>query len=161
VFCNHCGGPIGTGQQFCTSCGKPLGTDPGAAPLSSSPGRLENHVPILGTLWIVASGVLLLGALAILAAANLILPSTALPPEAGFVVLLLNTIGGILLVPPALGIGAGWGLIARKRWARVLAIVLGFLVLFFFPIGTALGVYTLVILLPGEAAAEWERIAAT
>jgi putative effector of murein hydrolase LrgA (UPF0299 family) len=113
----------------------------------------------VGTLWIVGSCVLLVGALVLFAVANVILPGVYLPPEAGFVSPLLNVLAVLFLVPPAVGIAAGWGLISRKRWARVLAIVLGFLALFLFPIGTALGTYTLVILLPAEAADEWERIA--
>jgi hypothetical protein len=44
----------------------------------------------------------------------------------------------------------GWGLWKRRRWARILGIVLAALALTKFPIGTAFGVYALVILFKGE-----------
>jgi hypothetical protein len=49
------------------------------------------------------------------------------------------------------GILAGYGLLKRQRWGQVLAIVVGFLSLFNFPLGTALGVYTLFVLLQNAA----------
>ena len=42
---------------------------------------------------------------------------------------------------------AAWGLFRFRPWARILAIILGVLHLFSFPLGTALGVYTLWVLL--------------
>jgi hypothetical protein len=42
----------------------------------------------------------------------------------------------VLYSPP---IFAGWGLLRREPWARVLTIVLSFLALFHIPLGTALG----------------------
>ncbi len=47
------------------------------------------------------------------------------------------------------GILAGWGLLNYKPWARILAIVLSALNLLSVPIGTALGVYGLWVLLNG------------
>jgi hypothetical protein len=40
------------------------------------------------------------------------------------------------------GLLAGYGLLTRKPWARILAIVVGILSLLNFPIGTAIGLYT-------------------
>ena len=37
----------------------------------------------------------------------------------------------------------GWGLLQRKSWSRVLAIVVGVISLVNFPFGTVLGIYTL------------------
>ena len=37
----------------------------------------------------------------------------------------------------------GWGLLKTRRWARILAIILGVLCLIDFPAGTVFGVYTL------------------
>ena len=44
----------------------------------------------------------------------------------------------------------GWGLWRRTRWGRILAIVMAILSLFRFPLGTAVGVVTLVFLLGGR-----------
>ncbi len=48
---------------------------------------------------------------------------------------------------------AGFGLLKYKSWARILAIILAILNLILFPIGTALGIYTLVIMFNDEAEA--------
>jgi uncharacterized membrane protein YozB (DUF420 family) len=48
---------------------------------------------------------------------------------------------------------AGFGLVKYKSWARILAIILAILNLILFPIGTALGIYTLVIMFNDEAEA--------
>jgi hypothetical protein len=47
----------------------------------------------------------------------------------------------------ALLFGAAWGLMERAPWGRVLAIVAAFLSLLKFPIGTAIGIWTLVTLM--------------
>jgi Predicted membrane protein (DUF2127) len=50
---------------------------------------------------------------------------------------------------------AGWGLLTRRPWARVLTIVLGVISLIRFPFGTILGVYTLWVLLSKDGAAQF------
>jgi hypothetical protein len=51
-----------------------------------------------------------------------------------------------------------WGLFERQPWARVLGVTLGFLALLRFPLGTALGIYTLWVLLPEESGGEYDRL---
>ena len=51
---------------------------------------------------------------------------------------------GVLAIPSVL---AGIGLLQRQEWGRILALVVGFLSLIDFPIGTALGVYTIWVLM--------------
>lgn len=46
---------------------------------------------------------------------------------------------------------AGWGLSKKKSWARILTIIISILSLPQFPIGTAIGVYALVILFNEES----------
>ena len=53
------------------------------------------------------------------------------------------------------GLIAGYGLLTKKPWARILAIILGVISLIRFPWGTALGIYTLWVLLSKEGAAEF------
>ena len=52
-----------------------------------------------------------------------------------------------------------WGLFERERWARMLGLVLGFLGLLRFPLGTALGIYTLWTLLPELSGVEYDQLA--
>ncbi len=65
----------------------------------------------------------------------------------------------MMLLKSACGVLAGWGLLRREPWARPLAIVLGFLSLIHVLFGTALGIYTLVVLLPAEAQREYDSLA--
>jgi len=51
-----------------------------------------------------------------------------------------------------------WGLFERQPWARILGLVLGILALLRFPLGTALGIYTLWVLAPEESAREYDSL---
>jgi len=73
--------------------------------------------------------------------------------------------GGIFSVGILLALFAGvhlllaWGLSERQPWARILGIVVGFLALIRFPLGTALGIYTLWVLLPESSGREYDEMA--
>ena len=54
---------------------------------------------------------------------------------------------GVLALPT---IAAGWGLMNRKSWARILTIIIAILNLPGFPIGTAVGVYALWVMFNDE-----------
>ncbi len=60
----------------------------------------------------------------------------------------------------ALALLAGMGLLTRKSWARKLAIFLGVLCLLKFPVGTALGVYTLWVMASSRARDQWRQMQA-
>jgi hypothetical protein len=59
----------------------------------------------------------------------------------------------------ALAFVAGFGLLNRRPWGRMLTIVLAVLALFKFPFGTALGIYTLWVLAPATSAMEYDSMA--
>ena len=67
-------------------------------------------------------------------------------------------IGILILVKAAAGFLAGYGLLQREAWARILVLILGFLSLFNVPFGTALGVYTLGVLLPATSDEEYRAL---
>jgi hypothetical protein len=52
-----------------------------------------------------------------------------------------------VVIRTALAAVAAWGLYERAQWGRIVAIVAAFLSLLKFPFGTALGIWTLVVLL--------------
>jgi hypothetical protein len=68
---------------------------------------------------------------------------------------ILGSIGVVALLFFAVlalpGMLAGFGLLRRKKWGQILGIVVGILSLFNFPIGTAIGAYTLFVLLQDAA----------
>jgi hypothetical protein len=68
-------------------------------------------------------------------------------------IVVLTSIGALL------SLVTGISLLMRKSWGRVLAIVIAILSLIKIPFGTALGIYTLWVLLPSTSAIEYEAIA--
>jgi ABC-type spermidine/putrescine transport system permease subunit II len=59
----------------------------------------------------------------------------------------------------ALALVAGYGLLNRRPWGRTVAIIAAILALIKFPIGTAVGIYTLWVLAPGASGLEYDAIA--
>jgi hypothetical protein len=72
--------------------------------------------------------------------------------------LLLYMAGGTLVILAAGGICVGLGLMQRRLWARTAAIILAALALFHPPLGTALGIYTLWVLLADEHGEEYRYL---
>ena len=69
-------------------------------------------------------------------------------PVAPRVLTLVGTAAGALMVVLGLpGIIAGYGLLKRRPWARGLAVAVAILNLFNVPIGTVIGIYTLLVLM--------------
>ena len=104
---------------------------------------MEQHIKILGYIYI-AFGILgiVVGAFVFLAAG--IAGAASGEAEAavaaggfGFVIALIIA---VLSLPNLI---AGWGLLKRKSWSRMLAIVLGAISLLSIPVGTILGIYTI------------------
>ena len=171
MFCDKCGAAIGSGAQFCSSCGKAVvatSPAPQAATVASAPvdGRVQRHIQILASLWL-ASGILRLVEVCWIFIAGQMLPFLAgwgMPGQNGnwpfnWLPFGLYSIGGALAI---FGIGhlvLAWGLFQREPWARVLGLVLGILALLRPPFGTALGIYTLWVLLPERSGQEYERLA--
>lgn len=168
MFCSNCGTPITPGQNFCSQCGKPLAANPSVQepprpagePSHLVPNRIEKHTKVLAILWLAVSMFELIPALGIFFGGSIAMHFIPFPmhaffwPVAGILATLLFA-GGIA------GILAGLGLLSYRPWARVLAIVLGVIALIRVPFGTALGIYTLWVLLPGESERDYRRLART
>ena len=149
MFCNACGKEIQPGHVYCSSCGKPV-----VAPVAVlAPNRLEQHRRLLGILWLVYALFTLLGGVALVVVANVIFGHMRVWHESApnFVHPLLMFIGLLILVKGILSLVAAWGLLERLQWARMLAVVLGMISLFNIPFGTALGIYTLWVLMSRDA----------
>lgn len=127
---------------------------------------MENHVKVVAILHIVLGGLSALAAILILMIFGGIagIVGTAAPSSDALVAVpVLSVIGGgifillLLLTLPA--IIAGFGLLSYQPWARVLTIVLSALNLLNVPIGTALGGYSLWVMLNTETQAIFARSA--
>ena len=72
---------------------------------------------------------------------------------------LVSVVGWLVLAKAVIGLIAGWGLLQHEDWARVFALVVGFIALLNVPIGTGLGIYTLWVLLPSQSEEEYKVLA--
>jgi predicted nucleic acid-binding Zn ribbon protein len=164
MFCDACGTAVQPGQAFCSRCGKQI-VGPVTA-LQQRPGRVQSNLHLLGILWLAISAFNSIGGVVLYVLANTLfahLHELGAPPEAptGFLRPLLSVIGIFVLAKAAIGFIAGWGLMQREPWARVIALVLGFISLFNIPFGTAVGIYTLWVLLPAQSQQEYDSMVAT
>ncbi|HWC98700.1 MAG TPA: zinc ribbon domain-containing protein [Candidatus Sulfopaludibacter sp.] len=155
MFCDRCGTKLHDQASFCPSCGKPARV----VPLMPVQSRIGGHIRLLGILWLALSAFRLLPGMFLLSMFRHG-GITFLPPEVPFFVHgILRVVGMALLFSGVIGIVAGWGLLERQPWARMLCIVMGCLNLIDMPFGTALGIYTLWVLLPARSEAEYRQIA--
>jgi hypothetical protein len=170
MYCDRCGTALAQGAQFCSSCGKQVGFASAPAPQAAgtaahSEGRVQRHIQLLATLWL-ANGILRLVEVGSIFVAGRIIPYLAGWPFAtplanwpfNLVSFGLYSIGGLLAIFGLLYLLLAWGLFERQPWARMLGLVLGILALFRPPLGTALGIYTLWVLLPQPSGQEYERL---
>jgi hypothetical protein len=168
MFCNHCGGQVESGQRFCSSCGKPAMAGAPAPPVAPTAGRVARHVRMLAVFWIALSALNLLRGGGRLFGARMFHvwgSGRGWLDDAGYgwpvgemVPAILSTMGMLSLVLAAIGFVVGFGLIERRPWARTMAIVVGIIALLNPILGTVLGIYTLWVLLPGDAEAEYGKI---
>ena len=190
MFCPVCGKQAAAGEAACANCrtpfavaGVPAGYVAGTPqpgypgypgyPVYAVPSRVARHVQILGILWAVRGGMSLLGWL------------IAVPFLTGFfgpfghgfgrhgfghgfgpwnglfgAPFWIPFVTAFVVVHVALSLITAYGLLTRQPWGRVLAIIAAIFALIRIPFGTALGIYTLIILLPADAAVDYAAISA-
>jgi hypothetical protein len=111
---------------------------------------MNTQVKVIGWLYIIMSALNLLGAACLstmIFGGGLISQDQTAMAVTGIVSLIC---GGFLLLLAIPGLIVGVGLLKFKEWARILGIVLSVINLLNFPLGTALGIYALIILLNDE-----------
>jgi hypothetical protein len=181
MYCDSCGTQLTSGVKFCTRCGKALapgGVSQAGATVSPLPvaargddSRVRRHIHLLASLWLI-NGILRLATVgSMMVFGRILFPFTRgwmgpvvwpfrgrwgadFPFAAG-----LFSLGIFLAFFGVLHLVLAWGLFEREPWARVFGIVIGGLALLRFPLGTALGAYTLWVLLPENSSREYERLA--
>jgi hypothetical protein len=159
MFCSACGQNLQPGQAFCPRCGRPM-----AVPPPNIPGlqfQLENYagkIRALSVVWFIYAGLSLVLSFAGMTFARLFLHSHFGPWGHGpwingpfrpewFGPIVIQFVWLFALLWSVFLFAVGWGLMQRQPWGRMVAIVAAFLVLFKFPLGTALGIWTLVMLM--------------
>jgi hypothetical protein len=176
MYCDRCGSSLSAGSQFCSVCGRALTPGPVVGPAGAvvaravpSEARVQRHIQLVAGLW-AANGILRLVEVCwMMVAGRLFFPfmrewggANGWPfGRWGLDSLIwggIYTAGILMGVLGAAHLLLAWGLFERQPWARALGIVLGFLALLRMPFGTALGIYTLWVLLPESSGREYEVI---
>src|SRR5258707_5270295 len=117
MFCDQCGSQLQPAQQSCARCGKPV-----LGPVAYRRNRVQEHVRLVGILWMAYSALLVVGGVAVVIVANTIFggvfrASAGPPPEvSNWLRPLLTFVGGLILLKAAAGFIAGWGLLQRESW---------------------------------------------
>jgi predicted nucleic acid-binding Zn ribbon protein len=154
MFCDSCGTQVQPGQAVCSKCAKPL------MGYVQQTNRLEHHVHLLGIFWIVYSVLHGIAGVVLMILANTLFgPVGRLDIGApAFLQPLLSVVGILLIIKGIVGVAAGYGLTQRAPWARITIVVLGFLALLNVPFGTALGIYTIWVLLSPGADTQYQTL---
>ena len=115
---------------------------------------MEKHVQLIGIFWIVLGSISFLAGFIVFGILFGISFFPDLGSEAPSILRIVGSSVGLFLwilsVPKII---CGIGLLKRCEWARILTLVIAFLGLFNIPLGTALGIYTLVIMFNDEVEA--------
>lgn len=163
MYCSGCGQPLTPGQAVCAHCGRSTAQVPAAPPAPPIPNiafevaNYATRVRALSTVWFIYGGLVLVTGLIGLSFANSFFNGGFGPwmhgmhgefpfgPEFGHTI--LRFAWAMVILRAALAFVAGWGLMERAPWGRVVAIVAAFLSILKIPFGTALAIWTLVTLL--------------
>lgn len=182
MVCQACGTPVVESVHFCSKCGaqvvatQPVYAQPPAQPMYAPPmpmyvSRVQRNLQTLGIMWCilgvyrVVTG--LIGIIFLRAFTTHNFGDDAwifggrfhgpLPPM--WIGGLWPLIAVATVFAAALALAAGFGLLNRRPWGRIVAIIAAILALLKFPFGTALGIYTLWVLAPGASGLEYDAIA--
>jgi hypothetical protein len=172
MYCSGCGQPVAPGQPACPQCGRPT-----VAPVPPVPGlafEVENYagkIRALSVVWAIYAAFALLTGIAGLTFAHAFMTNHFGPfghgpfangnspfPEEWFGHAIFGIIWVALLTRTAMAIFVAWGLYERYQWARIVAIIVAFLSLLKFPFGTALGIWTLVVLMGYRNATLYDQL---
>jgi hypothetical protein len=181
MVCQACGSPVAADVHFCPKCGTQVAAapppnqpmyPPAYPPMyMARPPRVQRNLQTLGILWCVFGAYRVIagmvGIIALRVMSERQFNHYGWTWHANFHGLFwppwMSAVVPLVLVATAvtafLALIAGYGLLTRKPWGRVLGIVVGILALLKFPIGTALGIYTLWVLAPAQSSAEYDAIA--
>jgi hypothetical protein len=176
MFCDQCGKEAASDARFCSNCGRAfssMGATPnipaGSAPVfayAPPQGRLNSHLRTLGILWLICGVLRAFNVLGLWFVGRMVIPSvlsavpglTFSPPIERLIQGGIAIASGFLVFQTALALITAWGLLERQSWGRIVGIVAGILALLRIPFGTALGIYTLWVLLPASSEIEYRNM---
>jgi hypothetical protein len=178
MVCQACGAPVVESVHFCSKCGAQVTPAPpmyAAYPPPPMPmymPRVQRNLQTMGILWCVlgvyrvVSGLIGMVFLRALSTHNFGDDAWMFggrwhggPFAPMWIGGLWPVVAVATVFAAALALIAGFGLLNRRPWGRIVAIIAAILALLKFPFGTALGIYTLWVLAPGASGLEYDAIA--
>jgi hypothetical protein len=112
---------------------------------------MTDHVKVIGILWVVFGvfflGLALFAFLVFFGVAEIPNVEDISPGILRLIGIIVSAFLGLVALPQIIG---GLGLLRHKEWARILMLVVSFISLPNVPLGTFLGVYTMVVLFNRE-----------
>lgn len=158
MFCQHCGQPLNENAALCAQCGKPL--QPAGTPVPpATPFALpERRINTLAWGWFVYAA---LEAFFSLIRFLIVHTFAGMHFNDGFGIplghhlteFLLRIVWVVIGVRIALALLAGFGLLHKAPWGRALALFASFITVIHPILGTAMGIWSLIVLLNRENAA--------
>jgi len=170
MYCSGCGQPLTPGQPACAQCGRPAATVP---PVPGFAFEVENYagkIRALSVVWGIYAAFSLLTGIAELTFFHAFMTNHFGPfghgpfggdspfPQEWFGHAIFGLIWIALLTRTAMAVFVAWALHERASWARIVAIIVAFLSLLKFPFGTALGIWTLVVLMGYRNATLYDQL---
>lgn len=160
MFCTQCGNEVEPRARFCSKCGQDMTSAAATTTPPAQPGKtrhdMDMHINILGWLLVGSAILTAIGGMVVLFASQIF---RYLPQEMAqdipigvphLVAWVTSVIGlGIIAIAAATA-AAGIGLLQYRSWARVFAIIMAVLLVFHFPIGTAVAIYAFWVLFSQE-----------
>src|ERR1035438_1314521 len=145
MFCSGCGQALAPGQAVCNQCGRPAAaTGPSVPGLQFQLESYAGRVKALSIVWFIYAGYSVLRGVIGLTFLEAFFSNHfgnwghgpwadgSMPPEwFGPAILHFMWVG--IMVRAGLALVAGWGLLERTQWGRIVAIVAAFLSLLKFP----------------------------
>ena len=178
MHCSGCGQDLMAGQGFCPRCGRisglgmPMVSVPAqgfnSGPVGWPPlAQIERRVNALAVGWFVYTGVAAFFGLIGLAFVHGAIgrhfggfgPFSGRFGHPMMGLFWIKFAWMALALRVGLGLAAAIGLMQKTAWGRVVAIVAAFIAILHFPFGTAIAIWTLVILLKAPNAAGYEAMA--
>lgn len=177
MYCQYCGAQLTADARFCHTCGKPTPVGIVAA-AATAPAVLVNPeealsrtLQTLAILWGIYSGFRVLMTIWVVVAGQVFLPLVnnvlAQMPQHIDAYPFFRFVSGMIAVTAffsvatgALGLWAAWALWKHDSSGRIVALVAAAISLINVPFGTALGIYTMVVLLPEGRAESYARLGA-
>ena len=175
MTCSTCGNALGQDVRFCPRCGTQTTAPPPIAPTYvTTPtaflpyDRVSQNLRVLGTLWLVYAALrAMMGLVGVMFMHGLFGShfghSDFNLGWSPFGRMWMDSLWPMALFSVMISVGCtvltGYALLTCQPWGRVLAIVFAIFALIHFPLGTALGIYTLWVLGPRYSGDQYAALA--